>query len=108
MPPGAFAIVGLFAIVSLISGALAAWLIGPRRAWAAIVPAVAAFGTLYLIGHRVAVSIGPEIELFGFRISLPFDTAVAVAVAFVTAVVQGALVRLLQAKQRRTSGDRLA
>ena len=108
MPPGAYAIVGLFAVVSLISGAIAAATVGPRRTWAVIVPAVAAFGSLYLIGHRFAVGIGPEVSLFGFRISLPFDAAVALAVAFGAAVAQIGAVRLLQPKERRARRDGLA
>jgi hypothetical protein len=108
MPPGAYAIVGLFAVVSLISGAIATWIAGPRRAWAIVVPALTAFGSLYLIGHRFAVGVGPEVGLFGFRISLLFDAAVALAVALVTAFLQGGLLRLLQPKQRGTGRDGLA
>jgi hypothetical protein len=108
MPPGAYAIVGLFSVVSLVSGVIAAWSIGPRRAWAIVSPALAAFGSLYLIGHRLGVSVGPEVGLFGFRISLPFDAAVALAVAFVAAFAQAGVLRLLQPKQRGAGRDSLA
>ncbi|MDQ2690308.1 MAG: hypothetical protein M3Y29_08555 [Chloroflexota bacterium] len=108
MPPGAYAIVGLFAVVSLVSGVVAAATIGPRRAWAAVLPSVAAFGALYLVGHRLVVSIGPEVSLFGFRIALLFDAAVALVTAVAAAGIQNLALRLLEPKQRRAGRDGLA
>lgn len=108
MPAGAYPILGLFTVVSLLSGAIAASSVGPKRAWAAIVPALAAFGSLYLVGHRFAVSIGPEVELFGFRISLLFDAMVALAAAFAGALLQAGALRLLQPKERGARRNGLA
>lgn len=107
MPAGAYAIVALFAAVSVISGSIAAWTIGPRRIWAVGVPSSSAFGALYLIGHRMALSLGPEIGLFGFRISLPFDVAAALVTAFAAAALQGGLVRLLEPEQGSPRRDGL-
>ncbi|HJP70748.1 MAG TPA: hypothetical protein VJ975_03440 [Candidatus Limnocylindria bacterium] len=108
MPPGAYAIVGLFAVVSLISGAIAASALRPRRAWGFAIPALATFGSLYMVGHRLAISIGPEVSLFGFRISLLFDAAVALAVAFAVAFAQAGVMRLFQPKERSAGRDSLA
>jgi hypothetical protein len=108
MPPAAYAIIGLFAVLSAMSGAIAAAALGPRRAWAAIVPALAAFGALYLVGHRFAISLGPEVAVLGFRISLAFDAIVALAVAFAAAGAQAVTLRLFQAKERSAGRDGLA
>ena len=108
MPPAAYAIVGLFAVLSAMCGAIAAAALGPRLAWAGVVPALAAFGALYLVGHRLALSIGPEVGLFGFRISLLFDATVALGVAFVAAGAQAGVLRLFQAKERSARRDGLA
>jgi hypothetical protein len=108
MPPSAYAIIGMFAIVSLLSGTIAAALLGPRRPAAAALPALAAFGSLYIVGHRLALSIGPEVGLFGFRISLLFDAIVALAVALLAAAAQSAALRLLQPKERSAGRDGLA
>jgi hypothetical protein len=107
MPPGAYAIIGMFAVVSLLSGTVAAALLGPRRPAAAVLPALAAFGSLYIVGHRLALSIGPEVGLFGFRVSLLFDAIVALAVALLAGTVQSAAVRLLQPKERSAGRDGL-
>ena len=108
MPASAYALVATFAVMSLLSGVAAARLIGPPRWWAAIVPALGAFAALYLVGHRWMVSIGPEVELFGWDVALPFDIAVAVVTASGAAWMQLAVVRLFQAQQRSAGGDGLA
>lgn len=108
MPPGAYAIIGMFAVVSLLSGAIATALLGPRRPAAAVLPALAAFGSLYILGHRLALGIGPEVGLFGFRISLLFDAIVALVVAMLAAAAQSAALRLLQPKERSAGRDGLA
>ena len=108
MPPGAYAIIALFAVVSLVSGTVAATWLGPRRLGAVVLPALAAFGALYVVGHRLALSIGPEVGLFGFRISLLFDAIVALAAASLAAAAQSAALRLLQPKERSAGRDGLA
>jgi len=108
MPAAAYPLLALFAAVSLLAGIVGAWVAGPRRPWAAILPALAAFGALYLVGHRLALSIGPQVRLLGFELSLVFDAAVAVGASLATAAVQAVGLRLLQADQRGTGRDRLA
>jgi hypothetical protein len=108
MPASAYGLVALFVVISGTSGWLAARVIGPRRAWAAVLPALAAFGALYLVGHRSAIRIGPEVEVLGWQVSLPFDVVVAMATALVTAGLQRIGWRLFQPQQRGARGDGLA
>ena len=108
MPASAYALVVLFLAISIAAACLAAWVVGPRRPWTAVVPAVVAFGALYLVGHRLVLQIGPEVELFGWQVSLPFDLAVALAAAFAAAAAQRLGVRLLQPQQRDAGRDGLA
>ncbi|HEX2884400.1 MAG TPA: hypothetical protein VHQ42_07485 [Candidatus Limnocylindria bacterium] len=108
MPASAYALIAVFFTVSVLAGIGAARLIGPWRWWTAFLPAAGAFGSLYLVGHRWVLSIGPDVELFGWDVALPFDIAVAVATAGVVALVQRAALGLLQAQQRRAGGDGLA
>ena len=108
MPASAYGLVALFATISAASGVLAARLIGPWRAWTAILPALAAFGALYLVGHRWVLSIGPSVKVFGWDVALPFDTAVALVAAAITALLQRAALGLLQSQQGRSGSDGLA
>src|SRR5574338_791312 len=108
MPASAYGLVALFILLSAASGVVGARLVGPWRAAAAVLPALAAFGALYLVGHRWVLSIGPNVEVLGWDVALPFDTAVALGVAAVTALLQRAAVRLFQSQQRRSGSDSLA
>jgi hypothetical protein len=108
MPASAYGLIALFTAISAASGAVAARLVGPWRAWAVVLPALAAFGSLYLIGHRWSLSIGPNVKILGWDVALPFDAAVALGVAAATALVQRTAMRLLQPQQRRTGTDGLA
>lgn len=97
MPPEAFALVGFFAAVSILLG-LGAWWIaravgGPRRARWAIVPGVAAFVALYLVGHRFGLALGPEVELFGFQVALVGDVVIGGFAAIVVALLVAAVRR---------------
>ena len=105
MTPAAYALIGLFTLISAVSGLLAARLIGPWRWWAPPLPILASFGALYLVGHRLGWSAGPEVPMFGFRVALPFDVAVGLVVALGTAVAQAGLFRLLQPQQGRPGRD---
>lgn len=108
MPASAYALVGLFTVISVIAGLLASWFVGPRRRWSPLLPAIAAFGALYLVGHRLMVRVGPTVEIFGWQVSIVFDVAVALGAAFATALLQGGAVRLFQAQQGSARRDRLA
>ena len=108
MPASAYALLAVFIGTALGAGVVAARIIGPWRRWTAVVPALAAFGALYLVGHRYVVSIGPQVRLFDWDVALPFDVAVALGTAMVTALVQRGALGLLQGQQRRAGGDGLA
>ena len=105
MPAAAYALLGLFAAISAASGLLASRLMRPWRWWTPLLPMLASFGALYLVGHRLGLSAGPEVPLFGFRVSLPFDVAVALAAALATAATQAGALRLLQPQQRGPGRD---
>jgi hypothetical protein len=108
MPASAYGLIAVFTVVAAVTGWLASRVVGPRRAWTAVLPALAAFGALYVVGHRSVVRIGPEVELFGWQVSLPFDVAVATAAAFAGAGLQWLMVRLLQTQQGGARRDGLA
>lgn len=108
MPASAYGLIAVFATVSALSGILAARVIGPWRWWAVMAPALAAFGALYMVGHRWVLSIGPQVGLFGWEVALPFDIVVAGVTAFAVALVQRGVLRLFDAQQRRPGGDHLA
>lgn len=88
MPPAAYALIGSFIVVSLVAGILAARAVGPRRPWAVVLPALAAFGALYLVGHRFVIGFGPNVPLFGFQVAIVSDIVFALLAAFAAALVQ--------------------
>jgi hypothetical protein len=97
MPPEAYALVTLFLVCSALSGIgavrLARRVGGPGRAPAYILPTLAAFGAFFVVGHRLGLSIGPEIELFGFQVALVGDIAIGFAAALIVALLQAMFVR---------------
>jgi hypothetical protein len=97
MPASAYALVVTFAVLSAVAGLLAARIVGPWTVWSPFLPALGAFGTLYLVGHRWVISVGPEVTLWGWKVSLPFDAVVALAAAFAVAGAQRGVSSLLQA-----------
>ncbi|HEY3335037.1 MAG TPA: hypothetical protein VGK16_07335 [Candidatus Limnocylindrales bacterium] len=105
MPPGAYALVTLFLACSVVAGVvavrLAARVGGSRRRLAYVLPILAGFGAFYLIGHRLGLSIGPQLGLFGFQVALPGDIAIGFAAALGGACLQAAVVR----SSRRRSGS---
>jgi hypothetical protein len=105
MTSAAYALIGLFVAISTGSGLLASRLMRPWRWWAPLLPILASFGALYLVGHRLGWSAGPEVPMFGFRVALPFDIAVALGVALATAATQAVALRLLQPQQRSPGRD---
>jgi hypothetical protein len=91
MPANAFALLGFFVLLALFAGVVAVRLVGPRSVLAVLVPAAAALIALETVGHRLGLVVGPQVRLFGFDVSLPFDVAVAFAAALVGALVQRAV-----------------
>ncbi len=87
--------------VSLAAGAVATGLVGPRKPLAVIAPTLAALVALYLVGHRLTLSVGPTVRLFGFQVSLLFDVAVALGAALLTAAAQ----RRLAVRRRARLGE---
>jgi hypothetical protein len=98
MPPQAYALVTLFMLCSVALGVIAVRLVaragGPRGRAAHLLPIVAAFGAFYLIGHRLGISVGPEVSLFGFQVAIVGDLAIGFAAALTLAAVQAAAARL--------------
>jgi hypothetical protein len=84
-------VLALFIVVAVLCGATAAWLVGPRRALAVVIPTLAAFGALFWVGHRSGLELGPTLELFGFRIALVQDVVAGTVAALAAAVVQRAV-----------------
>jgi hypothetical protein len=97
MPPQAYALVTLFALSSVVLGWVAVRLVGrlggPASRVAYVLPVFAAFGAFYLIGHRLGLSVGPEISLFGFQVALFGDLAIGFAAALAVALVQALVLR---------------
>src|SRR3954447_10965853 len=100
MPPQAYALVTLFVLSSVALGWLAVrlvarWAGGPTPRAAYVLPILGAFGALYVIGHRLGLSLGPELPLFGFRVALPGDLAIGFVAAIAVALVQALVMRAL-------------
>ncbi|MET0771505.1 MAG: hypothetical protein ABWZ82_00350 [Candidatus Limnocylindrales bacterium] len=88
MPSSAYAVVAMFSVVALLCGAAAAWLVGPRRLAAVVIPALAAFLALYWVGHRSGLELGPTVELLGFRLAIVQDVVAGALAALAAALVQ--------------------
>ncbi len=88
MPSSAYAVVALFSVVAVVCGAIATWLVGPRRLAAVVIPSMVAFLALYWVGHRSGLELGPTMELMGFRMALVQDVIAGAVGALVAAVVQ--------------------
>ena len=106
----AWALVATFSLCSIGLGVLAVWLVaargGPAGRAAAVLPVIAAFGAFYLIGHKLGLSVGPEVSLFGFQVALLGDLAIGFAAALAVALAQAAIVRARRggARGRRDLG----
>jgi disulfide bond formation protein DsbB len=91
MPASAFALLGVFILLSIGVGIGVAWIVGPRLRAAIILPVLAAFGGLYVVGHRTGLELGPTIILFGYQVAIVQDVIVAVMAAGLAALVQRAV-----------------
>lgn len=98
MPPQAYALVTLFMLCSVALGVAAVRVVGraggPRARRAHLLPIAAGFGAFYLIGHRLGLSIGPEVSLFGFQVALLGDLAIGFVAALLAAIAQAAAVTI--------------
>jgi len=106
MPPQAYALVTLFIGCSVVLGIVAVRILarsgGPRGLAAYPLPILAAFGAFYLIGHRLGISVGPEITLFGFQVALFGDLLIGFTAALAVAAAQTAVIRM---RVRRAAGS---
>lgn len=98
MPLQAYALVTLFVLCSVVLGMAAVRLLaragGPRGRAAYLLPIAAGFGAFYLVGHRLGLSIGPEVSLFGFQVALVGDLAIGFAAALLAAFAQATAARI--------------
>ncbi len=105
MPPQAYALVTLFALSSILLGWVAVRLVarvvdGSRSRWTLVLPIAAAFLAFYVIGHKLGLSVGPEVSLFGFQVALFGDLALGFAAALAIAVGQAVVLRALAARRQ--------
>lgn len=106
MPASAYALVGFFSVVSIVSGIVAWRAVGPPSPLAALPPVGGAFAALYLVGHRLGVSLGPTMPLFGFEVALPFDVGVALGTAGAVAAAERLAWRGLASRGRANGRGR--
>ncbi len=104
MPLNAYALVGTFGLISVLAGAVAVRLVGPRHPAAVVCPSLAAFGLLYVAGHRFGWSVGPTVSLYGFEVALPFEVALALGGALAVAALQRGALSLVVAGRRPIDG----
>jgi hypothetical protein len=88
VPTSALLLLAFFTLAAVLIGALAAWVVGPRRWWAVFVPAAAGFLALWGVGHRSGLAMGPTVILFGFEVNLLFDLGAATLAAAIAALAQ--------------------
>jgi hypothetical protein len=94
-----------FTLIDIVLGILATWLVarlagGPRRLPANLVPFLAAFGAMGLLGHSLGAHIGPTVPLYGFQVALFGDIAIGLVFALAGALVQAAAWRALRKRSR--------
>ncbi len=103
MPPQAYALVTLFALCSVALGWVAVRLVarwgGPATRAAYLLPIAGGFLAFYLIGHRLGISVGPEVPLFGFQVALFGDLAIGFAAALAAALMQAGWLRIRAAQR---------
>ncbi|MEI7744950.1 MAG: hypothetical protein WCK58_14525 [Chloroflexota bacterium] len=97
MPPQAYALVTTFMACSIVLGFVAVRLAaragGPRRRLAYLLPIAGAFMAFYMIGHKLGISVGPEITLYGFQVALLGDVSIGFVSALIVAGLQALVTR---------------
>jgi len=81
----------VFILLSIGVGIAAAWIVGPRLRAAIILPVLAAFGALYVVGHKSGLELGPTMQIFGYQVAIVQDVTVAVVAAGAAALIQRAV-----------------
>ncbi len=103
MPLAAYGVLATFMGIATGAGSLMAWLVGPRRKSALIVPVGASIVALGSVGHGARIGVGPTVNLFGFEVRFLFDTCLAFAVALCASLAQRLVVRAIGRSQTATS-----
>lgn len=96
MSSQAYALVFTFLGCSVLLGIVAVRLLAlglQPRGRAYVLPIVAAFLAFYLIGHQLGLAIGPEMDIYGFKVALVGDLVIGFAAALVVAALQRRLLR---------------
>lgn len=88
MPAAAVQLLLFFTVAAVLVGLAAWWIVGPRRPLAAILPVLGSFLTLYVVGHKSGLAVGPTVQLFGFEVNLLWDILCAVLGAAIVAKAQ--------------------
>lgn len=108
MPIQAWGLVTLFTVcsvlLSVVSVRIAARARGPRSVAAYVLPSIAAFLAFYLIGHRLGLSVGPEVSLLGFQVALVGDLAIGFAAALIVAFGQALVIRARRGRAMHGAG----
>jgi len=96
MTPG-LALFLTFTAIDLVLGIGATRLVarlagGPRNLPAHVIPVLAAFGAMGLLGHSLGAHIGPTVPLYGFKVALFGDIGIGLTAAIVGALAQAAVV----------------
>jgi hypothetical protein len=104
MTPG-LALFLTFTLIDIVLGILATRLVarvagGPRQLLAHVIPVLAGFAALGILGHSMGAHIGPLVPLYGFEVALFGDMAIGFVFALLGALAQAAVVR---AVRRRSS-----
>lgn len=87
-----------FAALDVVLGILATRLVarfagGPRAILAHLLPILAAFAAMGILGHSLGAHIGPKVPLYGFEVSLVGDLLIGFTAAMIAAQAQAAVVR---------------
>jgi hypothetical protein len=108
MPLNAYGVLATFMAAGTVIGSAIAWLVGPRRWTAAILPVLAAITSLGTLGHRLRIGFGPTVPLFGFEVHLFSDLGFAALFALAAALAQRSVLAGWRARLAPGRDDTLA